>query len=262
MATAWYAADTMTGRPMLYADNRWLPQAEWEPLAQALHVPRERLVVKELGGQDRTRLMQPWVEIPLDDDWTSVARLAAQGGQLVVAELRLFPNEPDRRRRDTWSAALLGPLAPVPRGGLTVATVRKARLGDYRRRTRQILEQIRKQYGTTGAALTVEALGLPPDAQSMTRPRAARAGTLPDAFYARLAAEYVRLIERGSRRPVVELATRHRLRPAQMRDRIHEARERGLLTLGYQGRPGGVVTPRAQAMLRTRTNPRARRPHR
>ena len=243
----------MTHKPALRGDNRWLPQSEWESLARALHLTRKQLVVRPLAGQDRARVTQPWIEVPLDDHWISAARLTVQGGQVVVAEVRLFPNEPDRQRPGIWSGELLGPAAPVPPGGLSVGTVRKVRISDYRRWTRRILEQLHTQYGATGAALGVAELGLPPEAQSMARPRAARPGTLPDTFYARLAAEYVRLTERGSRRPIAELAARHRVKAAQMRDRIREARERGLLSFGTQGRPGGVLTARAEQMLGKRT---------
>jgi transposase-like protein len=73
----------------------------------------------------------------------------------------------------------------------------------------------------------------------------------------------VRLLERGHRQPVAELARRYGVKKkAQMRDMVREARERGLLPkLKKSGRPGGVLTPRALAMLgqQTSTPPRRKR---
>jgi hypothetical protein len=100
-------------------------------------------------------------------------------------------------------------------------------------------------------------MGLASLAQSTARPRAARAGARPDELYAAVAADYVGLIERGTRSPVAELAQRRNVKKSAMRDMIREARERGLLTYFEQGRPGGSLTDRARAILGR--NPKALR---
>src|SRR5262249_23305666 len=124
--------------------------------------------------------------------------------------------------------------------------------------THRVLEQIRAKYAEKGYPVGMETLaelfGVP---EVQPRPRPARRDARPDAYYARLAAFYVRLVERGHGRPTATLAARHGVKPAQMRDRIREARERGLLTYFHGGRPGGQLTARAREMLGTpRLRPR------
>ena len=77
----------------------------------------------------------------------------------------------------------------------------------------------------------------------------------PDERYARIAAAYVARVEAGSRHAGADVASASRgtLSAAQVRDAIHTARGRGLLTpTTKQGRPGGQLTPRAEALLRAR----------
>lgn len=73
-----------------------------------------------------------------------------------------------------------------------------------------------------------------------------------DLLYAQLAAEYVALVESGSKKPLAELARRHGLKHATVADRIRTARDpkRGLLTPSPRGRPGGELTRRALDLLR------------
>src|SRR5262245_27892131 len=93
-ATTRYAPATPMPRSQLTVEFTWEPN--WERLARALNVPREKLRVTQAGA-DVERL---WVETPLNDAWTSAARLAVQNGQIIVAEVRVFPNEPGRKRPD------------------------------------------------------------------------------------------------------------------------------------------------------------------
>jgi hypothetical protein len=95
----------------------------------------------------------------------------------------------------------------------------------------------------------------------MQRRRPGRAGRT-DSFYLVWAEAYVERLAAGSRRPVMDLAE-HPPRPirgyvsnesevsaATVRDFIHQARERGLLTRSPAGRPGGELTPKARRMLK------------
>jgi hypothetical protein len=254
----------MPDRTQVRRHQEWLPSTEWAPLAGALRLDDDRLDRRASGGDTYAVVNSMWLETPLGPGWMSAARLLVQRGQVVVGELRIFPNEAigaPKRPAGQWSAELLGDAAAVPAGGLSVKVVRRMRLGDYRRLTRQILDRLRDTYRTAQAR---EAAGLGPVGASSlrARPRRERPGGRPDRFYARLAAAYQRETERGNRRPVATLAKRHGVQPPRMRDMIREARERGLLDYSRQGRAGGVLTPRAQAVLKRQRRTAASRPQR
>jgi hypothetical protein len=254
----------MSPRPALRREGHYLRKETWVRLARDLDVSLERLVIHEIRGEQRVQVRPTWLETPINDDWMSATRLAVQDGQVVVAELRIFPSEPafTRRAPGVWSAELLDDAAPVPRGGLSAETVRKVRLTDYRRYTKKILDDLRNKYSSANAREVIDRLlGPVAAAQPLARPRRARGGGRPDTFYAKLADEYARATERGSRQPVADLAKRHNTKKPRMRDMIREARERGLLTFFAQGRPGGTLTQRGRELLKPPT-PKARRPHR
>ena len=40
-----------------------------------------------------------WLEVPVDDDWMAAYRFVNQDGSPVVAELRLFPREPEFKKK-------------------------------------------------------------------------------------------------------------------------------------------------------------------
>jgi hypothetical protein len=229
-------------------------EPDWERLARALNVRREQLRLTQEGAA----VERLWVATPLNDAWTSAARLAVQNGQIIVAEVRVFPNEPGRKRPEIWSAELLGTRAPVPPGGLTTAVLRQVSLVEPRRHARAALSQLHRYMRRPPNAESAFWRANPPE----TRLRRARAGGRDDQFYAKLATEYEHLSDPAvSRRPVADLAARHRVPRPQMRDMVREARERGLLTFFSQGRPGGSATPLAHKILKTaRTKtPRRRR---
>ncbi len=77
-----------------------------------------------------------------------------------------------------------------------------------------------------------------------------------DRFYALVAAAYVAAIERGSRKPVVAAADtlskawEGTYEPTYVRDLLHVARGRELLTRPPKGRAGGQLTEKARALLR------------
>ena len=83
------------------------------------------------------------------------------------------------------------------------------------------------------------------------RPRRARKAGRPDRFYAQLAATYTRVVSRGGRHPIKDIAKRRRVEPSTVREWIREARARGLLTTGTRGRASGQLTPFAQRVLKT-----------
>jgi hypothetical protein len=69
----------------------------------------------------------------------------------------------------------------------------------------------------------------------------------PDYDYAVLAEKYVRLL--SERRPIEVLAEREQISPAHVRNMLHEARRRELLTRVGQGRAGGELTEKAMREL-------------
>lgn len=95
----------------------------------------------------------------------------------------------------------------------------------------------------------------------MRRRRPGRRGRT-DSYYLVWAVAYVERLAAGSRRPVKDLTERppkvirgyvsdgEATSEATVRDIIHQARVRGLLTGSPAGRPGGELTPKATQMLK------------
>ena len=84
------------------------------------------------------------------------------------------------------------------------------------------------------------------DAEFERNPRPGRRGR-DDAFYAEWAARYVSLLNHP--RPVAELARQHNYSESQIRNFLHEARKRELLTAAPTGRAGGSLTDKAKELL-------------
>ncbi|MGH9380853.1 MAG: hypothetical protein ACRD2Z_09610, partial [Thermoanaerobaculia bacterium] len=80
------------------------------------------------------------------------------------------------------------------------------------------------------------------------RPRRGPKGW-PDEDYARLADAYLKACESGSRSPVADVAAERGMTADALRQALHRARRRGLLTRQTTGRAGGELTPRARALL-------------
>ena len=70
-----------------------------------------------------------------------------------------------------------------------------------------------------------------------------------DAFYARLAMEYVERFAVGSLSPVKDGAAKRGETAGRIRDLLHEARVRGLLSKGEAGKRAGYLLPRARQVL-------------
>jgi hypothetical protein len=161
--------------------------------------------------------------------------VAAQGGRLVVAELQLTPAR-----------------GKVPSGGITQDVLRRVRLSgigpavmDVRSWAQNsgiggLRAQFNQAFGTAFPQL---------QADPGARPRQERATGRPDLFYARLAAAYVKAAK-SSRTPIKDLAAARKLPASRVRDMVHEARVRGLLSTSDSGIRGGFLLPRAEAMLK------------
>jgi len=196
-----------------------------------------------------------WVEAELNDGWIAAYRLLPQEGVPVIGELRIFPKSPrNARQPGLWDGALLGSDVTVPKGGLTARLLRRARVGAHHR------------FGNKAVALFPESeisrvapASLPRVQQGRSARVSGKGGRpkLPDLVYARVAAAYERACMRGDDSPVRTAATAARLPLVRVRTMLHVARIRGLLTTRGQGLVGGVLTPKARAVL-GRARPRGR----
>ncbi|MEX2223016.1 MAG: hypothetical protein WEG40_14585 [Candidatus Rokuibacteriota bacterium] len=233
--------------------DAWVPVAAWE-IAGLSEPVRRRLHLRQLTKDDNPSLTEMavqdiWVESPLSDDWLVAYRILSQHGAPVVGEVRVFPNEPDRRAAGRWSAEYLeGSRALVPAGGITRQVLDRIRLSTPLAEAGELLKKIR-----AADPEAFETRGL----TTMQAPRRGRKGH-GDLFYAQVVRDYVTAVEAGSPSPAIDVARRRRLGrrgPARVRDLLHEARHRGLLTPApVRGRRGGDLTPLARALLAAAEN--------
>nr|MBA3642020.1 hypothetical protein [Acidobacteriota bacterium] len=68
-----------------------------------------------------------WVEIPISGGWIAAQRVAVQNGEMVVAELRLFPAERPRGKAGEWSGAVTS----VPSDGISTPLLRRIPAGRH-----------------------------------------------------------------------------------------------------------------------------------
>jgi hypothetical protein len=181
----------------------------------------------------------------------------------VVAEVRLFPDDPlVSRGPGEWSEQA----SAVPSEGIPGRALRDLRLTFPLERFSRFLRLVERDPKL--AIQLLGAHGIPPGAKPAKR-RPGRAGR-EDAYYLAFALAYVERLAEGSRRPIQDLAERPPkaikgyvsdglvASPATVRDIIHQARVRGLLSASPKGRPGGELTRKAKGMLK-RSGDRSRR---
>jgi hypothetical protein len=177
-----------------------------------------------------------WVEAPLADGWRARGRMEVVRNRPVVVELQIL-----------WPKA-----APVPGGGITQDVVRQVPLrgfGTYLLACASFADRggiggLRQHFESTVGRALPKLKALAP-----ARPRPRRESGRDDLFYARLADEYLSLLARGSRSPIKDIAAVRGESAARIRDMVHEARERDLLTKSKPGQRGGELQPRAIALL-------------
>ncbi len=183
-------------------------------------------------------------ELPIDgaDGWYVSAIFLEEGGQLVMAELKVFPGpgprtdskRSARRRPGEWSGRQ-DALQEVPDGGVSARLLRCIRLTDLQ-------QLVMAELTTTPSS----------EGQGARSARVGRPGSAgrPDRQYAEWAFRYAKKLAEGSRSPIKDLAAEHERSPGQVRDLIHDARVRGLLSKERQGRAAGSLTPKAIQLLR------------
>lgn len=133
----------------------------------------------------------------------------------------------------------------MPKGGVTARLLRSAPI---QRLVRQVQKQLRKNVD-----VSISGHGLGRMAHVAERP--GRRGR-PDRYYLLWAERYVKALEHDTKRPVAYLAERYGLKPTQVRDLIHKARERGLLTKSRRGQASGRLTEEAKDLLRRKDDHR------
>jgi hypothetical protein len=171
--------------------------------------------------------------------WRAEMRLAAPSGRLVVSELHVRPVAADR----------------MPPGGLTARALRRvplhAGVTEFAGMLRGRREDVEALLVGTGLEEMLSAhLGTP---SSRHAPRHTGRRPLQTDVLLRVAAAYAVAYTADPRRPVAGAATRLDMTIARVRDLVHKARLRGLLTPVAQGRPGGALTPSAKALLKTQS---------
>lgn len=139
--------------------------------------------------------------------------------------------------------------------GLTARTLRTVPLGELQARLQETaLTTLKAATASLEAAATMDST-VRREAEHLRRTtrdafhkrrRPGRAGR-PDIEYARIADLYVRAL--ATPRPVVTLSRELHLSQSQVRNLLHAARRRGLLTAAPAGRPGGQLTEKARQLL-------------
>jgi hypothetical protein len=133
--------------------------------------------------------------------------------------------------RQLWVAT---PDGRLPKHGIDWTVLRAIKLDQIQREVDHLIAR-EEELGRLPAKL---AAGL--------RKRPGRVGR-DDVEYARVAAAYVAAL--GSRAPVRRVAEKLGLLPETVRDLLHEARRRGLLTKLGRGKAGGTLTEKALNLL-------------
>jgi hypothetical protein len=206
-----------------------------------------------------------WVEIPVPrrEGWMAAAYFLAHRGQLVLAELRIFPNvgrypPPDWRKaqtvrigKQTWTIGApqvarkggewsrkVKDLDGAPPGGIPVRLLQDVPL-------RQMIEEVHRR-----AASTYEAK-LPSGWATAVRNEPQRPGRRgrSDHFYAVWAQRYEKRFDASSTSPLRDLEREYGVRYGTVVGYISEARRRDLLWPTTRGKAFAALTPKARELL-------------
>jgi hypothetical protein len=207
-----------------------------------------------------------WIEVPLGSEWVVAYRIVrGDRGRPVVGEIRMFPAEPARPEAGRWSGEILGSRALVPAKGITGRQVKRLRVRAYLQVMAELVQALRNKDPEEARFLGwgLEPTPAPATSPGPDGPRRRRGPKgRPDVFYAAVARDYVRAIQRGSPSPVRAVAqARHPLSASKIRDMIRTARARDLLTRvdSTKGIAGGGLTPKAEALLASTKTARSRK---
>lgn len=201
-----------------------------EKTAHELGLPSFRY--KQTPDGDR----EIWVNLPLGE-WEAQARVEAQDGQPVVAELRVAPWR-------HWKAEC-SPATPA--GGLTARELRRLRLGEALAAAHEKIDFLLGRDAHPESVLNIEPLGFERGKLGKPAGRAPRS----DDYYATVAMAYVDAVRAGSRSPVADAAQAlGGFDRTYVRDLLSEARRRELLSRPPKGRAGGELTDKGREALK------------
>jgi hypothetical protein len=223
------------------ASSRYAEELGIKDQLQTAPAMKARLLVKSV-----------WVEEPLDEDekWTAAYRLIPQDRFPIVAEIRIFPRESHNYRKPgEWSAIYLGNKANVPAGGLRANQAREIRWNVVHKNLTNASEFFETEREFLKELEFDVKVSEPKQERRDNRGRP----KMPDLPFAKIAAYYVDQLEIGSDSPVADAAEHFKISILTARARLHQARQRGLLTGGgrdRQGMVGGSLTPKALKLLR------------
>ena len=173
----------------------------------------------------------------------------AENDDVLVVETRISDHEEwvvtaryEVRVDGLWLVGLnIAPasLYPSPKSPISTPVLRGCHLGDLKQLARDWLS-IREQVG----------LDIDTDTDEFMRNRRPGSVGRSDLFYTRVAFQYVELMKKGEKSPIMAtLADQRNVSQSSARDLIHEARQRGLLTPTKRGQKGGELTERAKKLL-------------
>lgn len=173
------------------------------------------------------------VEVQLDRKWIAIVELVPELGSPVVAGVEI---------RSRYSIELDAPAdETTPTGGLTARVYKSLKLSEVVARARGALHEL-----DAGLLRLHDYAHETIDRAPGRRGRPGR----PPIFYASVAAAYVRVVERGERRPVAVVAKASGLSENQVHAALRKARDLGYLTRPGQGKAGGELTAEAREVLR------------
>jgi hypothetical protein len=172
--------------------------------------------------------------------------------RLVIAEVRVFPDiwGAGARPLGTWTGDVADDVAAprVPAGGVTTTLLRSVRLAASRRTTRELLKS---HALPDGVAVGTETSARRTKGTPGRKP-------VPADVLAEVAAAYVDALRRKAPViPAVRKALGGNVSSVTVRNRVAQARARGLLTRSVPGQRksgavGGVLTDAARALLSRR----------
>jgi hypothetical protein len=203
--------------------------------AYTAHEPGTRPLADAANAQLKRQYLQRSKEqeliYDLGEGWHVVYSVAAEGGVPVIRRLTVQPKDD----------------AQPPPGGITRRRLRDVPLTPLLSQWKAAWDLVLDTLDPDTAKVFRHAYGFR-IAKGATVPKPGRRGH-PDSFYAEIAQLYVSLVREGSPRPIEQIAEKANRSVAGVRDLVHSARAKGLLTASPPGKPGGELTDKALRLL-------------
>ena len=210
----------------------------------------ERLVevAVERGGE-RLRLRRT-----TDDGWRIESLYTLSDNELVLTELHITPSPVDPRSGQRIHSAIFASRLASWSSPITSRLLREVRLDEDRDLAKRLAPKHGVPLGSRGSPLdeldrlVERAVPVFRKMRTVEADHPGRRGR-PDEYLAIIALVYVSMLTSKSPNPVRETAARLELAPEYVRDALHRARVRELLTRAPRGRAGGTLTPKALEVL-------------